>query len=35
MEHDFPKNQFAHHSIELLGVAKGPLKLPKHYHAAQ
>ncbi len=24
MEHDFPKNQFACHSVELLGATKGP-----------
>ncbi len=35
MEQDFPKSQFARHSTELLGVAKGSPKLPKHYHATQ
>jgi hypothetical protein len=35
VERDFPKNQFARHSAELLGVIKGLLKQPKHYHAAQ
>ncbi len=35
MEQDFPKSQFVHHSTELLVVAKGPPKLPKHYHVAQ
>jgi hypothetical protein len=35
VEHDFPKSQFARHSVELLGVAKGPSKQPKHYHVAQ
>jgi len=35
VEQDFPKNQFACHSVELLGVAERPPKLPKHYHATQ
>ncbi len=35
MEHDFPKNQFARHSAELLGATEGPPKLPKHYHVTQ
>jgi hypothetical protein len=35
VEHDFPKNQFAHHSTDLLGVDERSPKLLKHYHAAQ
>jgi len=35
VEQDFPKNQFARHSAELLVVTEGPPKLLKHYHAAQ
>jgi hypothetical protein len=35
VEQDFPKSQFAHHSVELLGATEGPPKLPKHYHVAQ
>ncbi len=35
MEQDFPKSQFARHSVELLVVVKGPPKLPKHYHVVQ
>jgi hypothetical protein len=35
VEQDFSKNQYTRHSIELLGAAKGSLKLPKHYHVVQ
>jgi hypothetical protein len=30
MEHDFPKNEFACHYVELLVVVERPPKLPKH-----
>jgi hypothetical protein len=33
VEQDFPKNQFAHNFADLLGVAEGPPKQPKRYHA--
>jgi len=35
VEHDFPKSQFARHSVEFLGATEGPSKRPKHYHVAQ
>jgi hypothetical protein len=35
VEHDFPKSQFARHSVKLLGDAEGPSKQPKHYHVAK
>ncbi len=35
MEQDFPKNQFARHSVELLGAAEGPSNQPKGRQTSQ